>query len=403
VAVQLLDQTDAEIDSAITDADGRYAFADLSPATYSVRFTAPEGFRFTSRAIGGDAEIDSDADELTGATTLFSFDNGDLRLDIDAGLVAELALTVDGPEPFAATDDFQINVGTSDSQTEPATAELADGSFAVVWTSASSSDGDSDGDSVQLQRYGSDGSAVGGELQVNTLTTGDQESPGVAALPDGGFVVVWQSDVSAGDDGEDTSIQRRLFDASGSPVGGELQVNQTTTSFQNSPVVAAQPSGDFLVAWEDLAGVRTRVFDSAGDAVGAENTANTAGPDFYAEPAVTALENDHFAVVWTLIRATTEITAGGGRRHLLAKGDEGEQHAIQGRIVGSDGDGVGGDFQISNRDDRYYQDPTVAAGSEGFLVAWSDGTDGDTNIDARLVDNSGNPLGSQLVLTNQGA
>jgi|GEM_PF-7074778 len=34
---------------------------------------------------------------------------------------------------------------------------------------------------------------VGGEFRVNTYTTGDQDSPTITALSDGGFVVSWMS------------------------------------------------------------------------------------------------------------------------------------------------------------------------------------------------------------------
>ena len=45
------------------------------------------------------------------------------------------------------------------------------------------------------------------------------------------------------------SIQGRRYDASGSPEGGEFQVNTYTISFQRIPSVAVDADGDFVVVW----------------------------------------------------------------------------------------------------------------------------------------------------------
>ncbi|MCG8455583.1 MAG: hypothetical protein MI919_04825, partial [Holophagales bacterium] len=53
-----------------------------------------------------------------------------------------------------------------------------------------------------------DGSAVGAEIQVNTYTTSFQDSPSVAVDADGDFVVVWTSNGSDGTDNSSYSIQK---------------------------------------------------------------------------------------------------------------------------------------------------------------------------------------------------
>jgi len=64
---------------------------------------------------------------------------------------------------------------------------------------------------MQGQRYHSDGTALGGEFQLNTYTTGWQRSSAVAASSRGDFVVTWQSDGSAGTDTSSYSIQGQRF------------------------------------------------------------------------------------------------------------------------------------------------------------------------------------------------
>jgi hypothetical protein len=61
----------------------------------------------------------------------------------------------------------------------------------VVWQSYGSGGDDSSAASIQLQRFASNQTMLGGELQVNGYTTGTQGQPSVAAAGDG-FVVVWE-------------------------------------------------------------------------------------------------------------------------------------------------------------------------------------------------------------------
>ena len=82
--------------------------------------------------------------------------------------------------------DIQVNSYTASFQISPSVATLADGGWVVSWQS-DSQDGDRGG--IYLQRYDAAGVAVGGEVQVNSHTSGSQGNPSFAALVDGGFVV----------------------------------------------------------------------------------------------------------------------------------------------------------------------------------------------------------------------
>ena len=82
----------------------------------------------------------------------------------------------------------------------------------------------------------------GPEVRVNTTVAGCQGFPAVAAAPDGSFVVVWQSQ---GQDGDGWGIFAQRFDRSGTPVGGEVAVNEGTAGDQQAPAVIYDPSGTF--------------------------------------------------------------------------------------------------------------------------------------------------------------
>lgn len=62
---------------------------------------------------------------------------------------------------------------------------------------------------------------------VNTTTAGDQRSPDVAVGPDGRFVVVWRSEDR---DGSGWGVIARWLDWDGTALTGEVQVNTTTAA-----------------------------------------------------------------------------------------------------------------------------------------------------------------------------
>ena len=78
---------------------------------------------------------------------------------------------------------------------------------------------------------------------MNTDTLSDWY-PTVAALNDGGFVVVWQDDTAP------RKIHGQRYDGAGKRVGEEFQVNTDTLGDYN-PTVAALNDGGFVVVWDD--------------------------------------------------------------------------------------------------------------------------------------------------------
>src|SRR5438128_2056572 len=91
---------------------------------------------------------------------------------------------------------------------------------------------------------------VGGQFQVNTYTPGYQRYPAVTGDGAGNFVVVWESGGSAGSDTDGYSIQGQRYDSAGTPVGGQFQVNTYTTGDQYHPTVAGDGAGNFVVVWD---------------------------------------------------------------------------------------------------------------------------------------------------------
>src|SRR5262249_58263848 len=76
----------------------------------------------------------------------------------------------------------------------------------------------------------SDVEPVGPEIPVSTFLPGSQQSPAVATDASGGFVVVWQSGsfYGATQDGSSSGGFGPRFGPSGTPLGGEIPISATT-------------------------------------------------------------------------------------------------------------------------------------------------------------------------------
>ncbi|KAF0118766.1 MAG: VBCS repeat-containing protein [Rhodospirillaceae bacterium] len=164
--------------------------------------------------------------------------------------------------------EFQVNTYTTDWQEVPSVTGLNDGGFVVTWMS----DGqDGNGGGIYGQRYAADGTATGGEFQVNTVTTDWQGPPSVTALNDGGFVVTWGSN---GQDGNGYGVYGQRYAADGTVAGVEFQVNTYTTDHQYYPSVTALKDGGFVVTWQswgqdgEYSGVYGRRYAANGTAGG---------------------------------------------------------------------------------------------------------------------------------------
>lgn len=302
----------------------------------------------------------------------------------------------------------RMNATTAGMQDGAATAVLSNGGRVVVWSSAGQ---DGSGRGVYGQLYTAAGDKKGSEFRINTTTTGDQTAPSIAALGNGGFVVVWQS---KGQDGSGWGIVMRRYAATGAAAGAEAAVNATTTTGdQSAPKVAALGGGGYVVVWQtpvpstSRTMIRGRLYNNLGVLQGSEFRADTADTTSQATPAVAPTGNGGFVVAW--VSSGGAVTANGirGQRFTDAAVKSGKEFAISTKaatqtlpaLAGTaDGGFVaawtslgqtgstrsvyaqrftaagsrsGSETRINSTTDVDQRDPTVAAfPTGGYLIAW---------------------------------
>ena len=157
------------------------------------------------------------------------------------GVASSLGAT-DGGAPMAAqlqTGDFTLNGTTAGDQGRAAAVALPGGGFVAVWSTNVAGTSD-----VRMQRFGTDGRPLGDEVVVAALGN----SAGVTVLADGGFLVSW----SASPFQYAANGYGRRFDANGAPVGGTVQLAATFFKFVARPLGLAD--GSFALAVDTSAG-----------------------------------------------------------------------------------------------------------------------------------------------------
>ena len=83
----LTDAAGTPLEDTASDEYGYYHFPNLTPGDYRIRLSVPEAHRLTGLQSAALGEIDSDADPDTAATALISLTTGEVRRNVDFGLV----------------------------------------------------------------------------------------------------------------------------------------------------------------------------------------------------------------------------------------------------------------------------------------------------------------------------
>jgi len=257
-----------------------------------------------------------------------------------------------------------------------------DGGLVVVWIDNNAADGSQQG--VFARQYAADGTAVTDEFQVNTTFVGDQKHASVGALADGGYVVTWSGndgDISAGQFDWNVYVQR--YDAAGNPVGGEVQVNATTDGDQQHSKIEALDDGGFVVVWQsdgvpgsdtlELVGQR---FDADGAFEGGEFVLNTELAGNQGVPSISLNADGNLVAIWRTddvsidMQVLESVPAGDTPKVLV--GSSGNDSFI-GSVDADNLDGAAGNdrLQGGQGDDTL----TGGAGDDLFVFARGDGQD----------------------------
>jgi Ca2+-binding RTX toxin-like protein len=160
-----------------------------------------------------------------------------------------------------------------------------------------------------------DGNVKPAFSRVNTDTTGDQNSPAVTALADGGWVVTWDSHTYDKKIGIYVSngIRQQRYNADGDMVGAETAVGRHADGDQwldgqDRPAITAFSDGGWVVTWvsSDLDNLLDQLgseihqlrYNAHGKQSGPETRIRTPDSNDDDHPSVSALADGGWVVTW---------------------------------------------------------------------------------------------------------
>lgn len=294
--------------------------------------------------------------------------------------LVSLAVAAPAGAQVPARLEFRVNTYTTSFQQLSTIAVDDQGDFLVVWQ-GDGQDGHRQG--IFGQRYGSAGNPIGGEFQVNTTTSENQYIPAVAFISRGSFLVAWASL-----DGSSLGVFGQRFDASGAATGLEFRVNTETAARQLAPSVSADQLGRTVVAWasDGQDGSQTGIFgqryDPTGARAGSEFQVNTYTTGYQGEPRLAHDGAGNFLVVW--------------------HGPDGSGPGVFGQRFTAAGQPIGVEFSVNETSPASQYRPRPAMADDGrSVVSWMSLQDGSgLSVMARRFTAGGDPDGGEFVVNS---
>lgn len=249
-------------------------------------------------------------------------------------------------------------------------------------------------------------SPLGSEFNVNFTLTGNQENPDVAVDAVGNFVICWEGNGA----GDSSGIYAHRYNSDGSSLGSDFLVNTITEYGQGDPAIAMTGGGKFIIAWNSYElnsnpanyyyNIRTQSYSSAGNVIGASvRYANNLRDNY--TPSISINQQGTFFLAWSAIvsgsftpQTRYDIYGGiGGSNTVLndpvnfdqnqpavaIRKSESTTSVVVWHSNGQDGSGGGiyanasnrGIFRVNSTTANSQSNPSVSMDANGnFVVVW---------------------------------
>lgn len=282
--------------------------------------------------------------------------------------------------------DFKINPTINSGEQDEGYVALdpITGDIAVGWSDRQGNDGFQMGCGARF--LAANGTPYSQEQIVNVHTEFSQFEPYLAWLVGGKVLAAW---ADAGADGSCGCIGR-LFNRYGTPLGGEILLNEPSPKTQIDPAVSSNRTDTFVCAYVDASGntgepreVMVRLFDQNLVPKGPSILVNSFSPGMQRDPVVAMCASGEFVVVFQDESAL-----------------DGDSFGIFARCFKADGTPKGPQFQVNQATAGIQRDPHVCCDYVGnFVVTWEDASGGNYDVKIRRYDRDGAPLSNEIAVS----
>jgi hypothetical protein len=277
--------------------------------------------------------------------------------------------------------NLRVNDDTgTQEQFKPSMMKDQSGKFVVVWQDYRANGYPNNAD-IMGERFLADGTAQGANFKTNddfgTETQGWQD---IDCDDFGNFVVVWEDNRNGNYD-----VYAQRYHKSGTKLGVNVRVNDdVAAAYQHNPRVTMDGTGNFEIVWYDNRSGRDDIlgqrFNASGVAQGTNFMVNdNVKNEKHVMPDVACDYSGNFTVVWIDYR----------------NGNYPSNPDIYGKMYWADGTNRSGNFKINADGGQASQlEPVIGMDYFGnYIVAWRDDREGDNDIYAQYIDNTGRLVG----------
>lgn len=272
--------------------------------------------------------------------------------------IGDIYARIFDPSGSPLSDEILIE-NAAGTQANPVIAKDTLGNFIVAWNGQ----GPGDFDGVFGRMFTSDGVAADNSFRVNSTNAGVQDTPSLAVNASGQFVIGWR-----GASGGTTKIYAQQYSSSGAAMGSQITVG-AGSSPQSEPAVGITSTGNFIVAYSQDNGdgnrteVYARRFSAGGAAIDASSwIVNTFVDKAQQDPSLAMLAGGAFAVTWADERQDSSDTWG-----------------VYGQVFNADGSRDGGEFLVNTTIADNQQRPSVSWRGNRLAIAWDGSGPGDSS------------------------
>lgn len=289
--------------------------------------------------------------------------------------------------------EFLVNTVTAEEKQEPAIAANDNGASVITWASRNQATANG-GYDIYAQRYDATGTKTGNEFLVNIVGTGDKNTPDIAMDENGNFVIVWRSNQQ---DGDGFGIYGQRYNANGSKAGDEFLVNTNTVDDQDNPQVAMDADGGFVVTWQSFSSTNdydifAQRYSADGNTISGEFLVNTDTSYIQSNASIAMNITGDFVVTW---QSDSDLIANVYGQRYLANGNT-----------------IGGEFMVNTYLFNGQLNPSVAMDASGaFVVAWdsfaqepvpaTSGGSTQTGVYAQRFDANGSKIGTDFLVNTE--
>lgn len=281
--------------------------------------------------------------------------------------------------------EFLVNTTTLNDQTQPAVTALQNGRFIMTWTDNSQTGSDQSGSAIRAQVFNADGSKLGDEFVANTTTAGDQRLPSITTLVDGRVAIAWA---------DGNFIRAQVLNSDGSKSGGQIDVSVGLAIVPLSPSVTGLSNGGFMVTWDkpggDAAGrgIVARLFNDKGEPTTGEFVVNGTQLEDQGDTAAASLPGGKFVIAWSD----------------FSQSDGPSVADVRAQIFNQNGTKSGSEILVNTSVNNSQSQPAITTLVDGrFVVTWTDGSTGKTQLRGQVLDANGNKTGGEFVITPDGS